>query len=52
LKTKNKYYGIYSKNDNFLYGVFPLSKEGYKKASEYISKINFKDKNQFIIKKK
>ena len=51
-KSKNKYYGVYCKYDNFLYGVFPLSKDGYKKASEYISKITKKNKDQFIIRKK
>jgi hypothetical protein len=51
-KSKNKYYGIYSKLDNFLYGVFPLSKEGHKKATDYIAKISLKNKNVFFIKKK
>ena len=35
---KHKFYGIYSKNDNFLYGVFPFSKEGFKLAKNYIQK--------------
>jgi hypothetical protein len=51
MKNKNKYYGIYSKNDNFLYGVFPLSKDGREKAKNYISKIS-KNKNDYYIKKK
>ena len=49
---KQKYYAVHSKNDNFLHGVFPLSKEGYDKAIEYISKINPKNKEEFIIRKK
>jgi hypothetical protein len=49
MKTKKKYYGIYSKNDNFLHGVFPLNKEGYQKAKEYLSKID-KNKKAFYIK--
>jgi hypothetical protein len=51
MKNKNKYYGIYSKNDNFLYGVFPLSKDGHEKAKKYISKIS-KSKDDYYIKKK
>jgi len=51
MKNKNKYYGIYSKNGNFLYGVFPLNKDGYKKAKNYIAKIS-KNKNEYYIKKK
>jgi len=51
MKTKKKYYGIYSKNDNFLYGVFPLNKEGYQKAKEYLYKIDRTQKN-FYIKRK
>ena len=51
MKNKNKYYGIYSKNDNFLYGVFPLSEDGHEKAKKYISKIS-KNKNDYYIKKK
>lgn len=51
MKNKNKYYGIYSKNDNFLYGVFPLNKDGYEKAKKYISKIS-KNRNDYYIKKK
>ena len=30
-KLKHKYYAVFSKNDNFLYGVFPPSKEGLSK---------------------
>lgn len=51
MKIKKKYYGIYSKDDNFLYGVFPLNKDGYQKAKNYISKIS-KNKNNFYIKEK
>lgn len=52
-KTKRKkYYAIYSKSDNFLHGVFPLSKEGYKEAKTYIQKISPKNKKAFYIKQK
>jgi hypothetical protein len=47
---KQKYYAIYSKNDNFLHGVFPLSEEGKLKAKEYLKKISDKN-NSFYIKK-
>jgi hypothetical protein len=49
---KQKYYAIHSKNDNFLHGVFPLTKEGYKSAKEYISKLSPKGKTHFYITKK
>jgi len=49
---KQKYYAIHSKNDNFLHGVFPLTKEGYKSAKEYIIKLCPKGKNNFYISKK
>lgn len=49
---KHKFYGIYSKNDNFLYGVFPFSTEGFKSAKKYIqSKLKTKN-NLYYIKKK
>lgn len=49
---KHKFYGIYSKNDNFLYGVFPFSTEGLKNAQKYIqSKLKTKN-NLYYIKKK
>jgi len=50
---RNKYYAIYSKNDNFLHGVFPLNKEGLKKAKNYISEISSKKKrNPYYIEEK
>jgi hypothetical protein len=48
MKSKKKFYGIYSKNDNFLYGVFPFSKNGYIQAKEYINKKFNKNKNFYI----
>jgi hypothetical protein len=48
---KKKYYGVYSK-DNFLYGVFPFSKEGYVSAKNYINKLNPKTKKSYFIKEK
>jgi hypothetical protein len=51
IKKKNKFYGIYSKEDNFLYGVFPFSKTGYIQAKEYINKKFNKNKNIYIKKK-
>jgi len=47
---KQKYYAIYSKNDNFFYGAFPLSKEGKIKAEQYLAKISNKS-GSFYIKK-
>jgi hypothetical protein len=47
---KQKYYGVYSKNDNFLYGVFPLSKDGHALAKKYINKIAANNKKIFYIK--
>jgi hypothetical protein len=49
---KQKYYAIHSKHDNFLHGVFPLTKEGYKSAQEYISKLSSKGKTYYYIEKK
>ena len=51
MKNKQKYYAILSKKDNYLHGVFPFSKEGYKQAQIYINK-DIKNKNLFYIKKK
>ena len=48
---KKKYYGIYS-IENFLYGVFPYSKEGYALAKNYINKLNPKRKKNYFIKEK
>jgi len=39
---KKKYYIILSKKDRFQYGVFPYSKDGLKKAKEYLVKITTK----------
>ena len=47
MKNKKKFYGIYSKNDNFLYGVFPFTKEGKFKAKQYIDE-KLKNKNFYI----
>ena len=50
-KSKQKYYAILCKEDNYLHGVFPFSKEGYKQAKLFISK-KIKNKDNFYIKKK
>lgn len=42
------YYAILNKNDNFLHGVFPPSKEGLLKAKAYISKIDPTNRNYKI----
>jgi len=39
-KLEGKYYAIFNKNDNFLHGVFPPSKEGLSKAKAHILKID------------
>ena len=49
-KLKHKYYAIFSKNDNFLHGVFPPSKEGLSKAKAHILKIDPSNKNYKIKK--
>lgn len=49
-KQKSKYYAIYSKNDNFLHGVFPPSKEGLLRAKAHILKIDPSNKNYKIKK--
>jgi hypothetical protein len=49
---RSKYYAIYSKNDKFLHGVFPLSKDGLKSAKAYLIKISPKNRNNFYIEKK
>lgn len=49
---RKKYYAIYSKNDNFLHGVFPLSKDGHKEAKTYIQKISPKNQKNFYIEEK
>jgi hypothetical protein len=52
MKKKNKYYGIFSKNDNFLYGVFPKDSKGLSLAKKYLSKLSNNKKNYFYIKEK
>jgi hypothetical protein len=49
---KQKYYAVYSKNDNFLHGAFPMSKDGYNMAKKYIIKIAANNRENFYIKKK
>jgi len=49
-KLKHKYYAIFSKNDNFLHGVFPPSKDGLSKAKAHILKIDPSNKNYKIKK--
>jgi hypothetical protein len=49
---RKKYYAILSKNDNYLHGVFPLSKEGYQEAKTYIQKISSKNYKNFYIQEK
>ena len=49
-KLKHKYYAIFSKNDNFLHGVFPPSKEGLSKAKAHMLKIDPSNKNYKIKK--
>jgi hypothetical protein len=49
-KKKIKYYALISKNDNFLHGVFAPSKDGLKKAKEYLLKID-SDNKYYKIKK-
>jgi hypothetical protein len=48
---KKKYYGVYSK-DNFLYGVFPHSKEGYNSAKKYANNLSPKNKKMYFVKEK
>jgi len=52
MKSKLKYYAIFSKNDNFMHGAFPYTKEGLISAKKYIDKISSNKKNNFYIKKK
>ena len=52
MKTKNKYYGVFSKNDNFLHGVFPKNSSGLKLAKEYVKKISNNKVRYFYIKEK
>ena len=47
---RKKYYAILCKNDNFLHGVFPPSKEGLLKAKAHILKIDPSNKNYKIKK--
>lgn len=51
MKQKLPFYGIYSKNDKFLHGVFPKTKEGLKSAKQYIkSNLSKSKKSNFFIK--
>lgn len=52
MKKKSKYYGIFSKNDNFLHGVFTKDSKGLKLAKEYLKKISNNKSNYFYIKEK
>jgi hypothetical protein len=48
---KIKYYGIFSKKDNYLHGVFPANKNGLKLAKNYLEKLSIgKNKKEFSIK--
>lgn len=49
---KKKYYGVYSKENNFLYGAFELNKEGLLKAKKYMAKLSDKKDKKFYIKLK
>lgn len=49
-KTKSKYYAIVGKNDKFLHGVFPFSKEGLSNAKVYLAKLDPSEK-KFKIKR-
>jgi len=49
-KLKHKYYAVFSKNDNFLHGVFPPSEDGLSKAKAHILKIDPSNKNYKIKK--
>lgn len=47
---KNSYYSIISKEKRFLYGAFPLSKDGLVMAKEHLKKIDPSGKNFKIVK--
>lgn len=49
-KLKHKYYAVFSKNDNFLHGVFPPSEDGLSKAKAHILKIDPSNKHYKIKK--
>lgn len=49
-KTKAKYYAVIGRNDKFLHGVFPFSKEGLVSAKVYLSKLDPLEKNLKIKK--
>ena len=47
---KTKYYAVYGKSDNFLYGVFAPSKEGLIEAKQYLLKLDPSTKNFKLVK--
>lgn len=48
---KSKFYGVFTKKDNYLHGVFPLNKDGLLAAKQYLKKIsNEKNRKNFYIK--
>jgi hypothetical protein len=51
MKQKLPFYAIYSKNDKFLHGVFPKTKEGLQLAKKYIkTNLSESKKSSFYIK--
>ena len=50
IKYRKKYYGIFSRKDNFLYGAFEFSEKGLSAAKKYIQKSAYKE-DLYIIKK-
>lgn len=47
-----KFYGVFSKKDNYLHGAFPPTKNGLKLAKKHLQKITLDNKNKklFYIK--
>jgi len=51
VRKKQAFYAIYSKNDKFLHGAFPKTKEGLKCSKEYIKNNLSKNKKlSFYVK--
>ncbi len=50
MKRKERCYVIVDKKSKMLYGAFPMTEEGEKKAKKYLRKIN-KDKNLEIVER-
>ncbi len=51
MKQRLPFYAIYSKNDKFLHGVFPKTKEGFQLAKKYIkTNLSKSKKSSFFIK--